>query len=101
MIYIIIILAACLIFSIFAILNLIKQVEKAEEEFEIAFEAESAYFSKLSEIRTRILNAQTRMKEIDIRGSFEADDEVGTAFKELQATIDVLNAEIIKIYESE
>lgn len=89
-----------MIFSIFAILNLIKQVEKAEEEFEIAFKAESMYFSKLSEIRTRILNAQTRMKDIDIRGSFEADDEVGAAFKELQTTIEVLNTEITKIYES-
>ena len=28
------------------------------------------------------------MKEIDIRGSFESDDEVGVVFKELKDTIE-------------
>ena len=31
---------------------------------------------------------QTEMKEIDIRGSFESDDEVGVVFNELKDTID-------------
>ena len=31
---------------------------------------------------------QTEMKEIDIRGSFESDDEVGVVFNELKNTIE-------------
>lgn len=31
---------------------------------------------------------QTEMKELDIRGSFESDDEVGVVFNELKNTIE-------------
>jgi GTP pyrophosphokinase len=51
-------------------------------------------------IREQVLRTQVRMKEIDIRGSFEADDEVGYTFKALQEIIDELNAEVNKAYES-
>ena len=33
-------------------------------------------------------NMMKEMKEIDIRGSFESDDEVGVVFKELKDTIE-------------
>ena len=32
-----------------------------------------------------------QMKEIDIRGSFEADDEVGGVFNELKSVIETYN----------
>ena len=32
-----------------------------------------------------------QMKEIDIRGSFEADDEVGSVFSELKSLIETYN----------
>jgi hypothetical protein len=35
-----------------------------------------------------------KMKELDIRGSFESDDEVGTVFKELKNLIEEYNETI-------
>jgi hypothetical protein len=35
-----------------------------------------------------------KMKEIDIRGSFESDDEVGAVFSELKETIETYKNEI-------
>ena len=34
------------------------------------------------------------MRDIDIRGSFESDDEVGTVFSELKETIETYKNEI-------
>ena len=42
------------------------------------------YQNLLSDIREQALLTEARLKEIDIRGSFEADDEVGFAFKEIK-----------------
>ena len=39
----------------------------------------------------RIEKVQTDLKEVDATGHFEADDEVGTIFKQIQDTIDQLN----------
>ena len=39
----------------------------------------------------RIQHIQDDLKVIDSRGHFEADDEVGTIFKQIQDTIDQLN----------
>ena len=36
----------------------------------------------------------SKMKEIDIRGSFESDDEVGAVFSELKETIETYKNEI-------
>jgi len=46
------------------------------------------------ELHGRVLDRLRRViahiRFVDIRGSFEADDEVGTAFKAIQETIDTL-----------
>ena len=39
----------------------------------------------------RIERVQSDLKEVDSTGHFEADDEVGTIFKQIQDTIDQLN----------
>ena len=39
----------------------------------------------------RIQHIQDDLKVIDSRGHFEADDEVGTIFKQIQDTIEQLN----------
>ena len=39
----------------------------------------------------RIEKIQTDLKDIDSTGHFEADDEIGTIFKQIQDTIDQLS----------
>jgi HAMP domain-containing protein len=70
--------------SIFVNVNLLNKVERLEDEAE--------YTSRLEEwvsnIQQDIGTAYSNMKQIDIKGSFESDDEVGTTFKALKEIVD-------------
>ena len=39
----------------------------------------------------RVIDTQDTLKEIDDKGSFEADDEIGVVFTSIKETIDELN----------
>jgi hypothetical protein len=80
------------IFLLFRCLLLIQEVERLEED--VQYFEESIYVFK-----DRLMQAQIRMKEIDIRGAFESDDEVGYTFKELQEIVDDTNKFIEQLYE--
>lgn len=73
--------------------NLIKQ----NEEFE---EAVLFYQDKFNEIREIALKTEIELKELDIRGAFESDDEVGTVFKNIKAISSELSQNILEAYES-
>ena len=49
----------------------------------------------IEENTERYINIYNTLKEIDLRGAFEADDEVGSAFKEIkniiESNVDKLN----------
>lgn len=40
--------------------------------------------TKLSDIRTTVLNVESKLVSLDIKGSFESDDEVGFFFTEIR-----------------
>jgi cell division protein FtsB len=69
--------------------NLVKQNEDLEET--VVY-----YQEKLDEIREVVLDTDTRLKDLDIRGAFEADDEVGFVFKEIKE----LSSDLTKTVES-
>ena len=56
--------------TVFVIINLIRKVERLEDWGE--------------QLATRVSWVQDRFKEIDSKGHFEADDEVGTIFSALK-----------------
>ena len=60
--------------------NLIKQNEALEE-------ATLFYQTKFDVIREKSLQTEIQLKELDIKGAFESDDEVGYFFKELKKII--------------
>jgi predicted Holliday junction resolvase-like endonuclease len=101
MIITLLILVVCLIVAIIAIMNLTKQVETLEDALENSSVSENYYRDIIDRMREKVLRTQVRMKETDIRGSFEADDEVGYTFKALQSIIDELNEDVNKAYESD
>jgi hypothetical protein len=39
----------------------------------------------------RIIDTQDTLKQIDDKGNFEADDEVGIVFQSIKATVDEIN----------
>ena len=84
MIITIILLALALIGSIFVIYNLLDKFEQSEEYIE-NLESWVNRFAK------SINGMQSRMSEIDKKGAFESDDEVGYFFKELKTIMEQLN----------
>ena len=78
-IYIIIgILTLTNIFLIRRGIQLVKQIEAIQNELD---EANYSIYNSLE-------NMLEEMRQIDIRGSFESDDEVGVVFKELKDVIE-------------
>jgi HAMP domain-containing protein len=84
-----IILAVVIIISFFIIRNLLKQAEKLED---IRVEYET-FITKQSDA----INAcNQRLKEIDDKGIFRSDDEIGWFFKEIQNLQEALNEFTLK-----
>ena len=72
----------CIVFF-FVILNLNRKTEKLEEEIEF-------YEAYINQFGQRVDEVESKLKQIDRRGTFESDDEVGfffTYIKELQNDI--------------
>jgi len=92
MITLIIIFSIITVILIYAIINLIKQTEQLEDQV-------SYYIDIVDSVREKVLDVQVQLKEIDIKGSFEADDEVGFVFKEIQLIADDLTNTINEAYE--
>tara|TARA_Y100000994_G_scaffold82615_1_gene67991 strand:+ start:2757 stop:3032 length:276 start_codon:yes stop_codon:yes gene_type:complete len=66
----------------------IRNLNRQNEQYQDYIEEE---LSKSDSIRNKVERAYERMQDVDIRGSFEADDEVGSAFTELKEIIEELN----------
>ena len=65
------------IVSIFVVVNLTRKIERLEDWGEL--------------LATRVVWVQNKFKEIDSKGHFESDDEVGTIFSALKDVSQVLN----------
>jgi hypothetical protein len=79
-----IILGASLILNLalfIGVINLLKQ----NEEFE------DTVFDTISDVKTKVSTALDALRDIDLKGSFESDDEVGVVFKELKEIVENLN----------
>jgi predicted PurR-regulated permease PerM len=80
-IYLYITIGVLVISNIFFIIRgtqLVKQIETIANDMDNLNELSIGTLEKMLE----------EMKQIDIRGSFESDDEVGVVFKELKDTIE-------------
>ena len=89
MIALIIILTVCLIVSGFALANMVRREERLEEYYANNIDSMEQRLIKTKETVESVVE---RLQEVDIRGSFEADDEVGFAFKEIK----LLNEELLQ-----
>lgn len=86
----IILLPSSIIFNIILLvrgINLVKQNEQLVDVIEI-------YSDRQERTQDKLESMLQQMKDIDIRGSFESDDEVGAVFSELKETIETYKNEI-------
>lgn len=72
--------------------NLLRKNEKQEDIL-------TGYMSYLNKISQTIEAADKKIQEIDIKGSFKSDDEVGFFFQQIQSIQTILNTFIIKNVE--
>jgi chemotaxis protein histidine kinase CheA len=88
--YIIItILSILLVVSLYIIRNLLLKNEKQED----ILTSYMVYLNKISKI---IEVSDKKMKEVDSKGTFKSDDEVGFFFEQIKSVQDILNTFIIK-----
>jgi predicted PurR-regulated permease PerM len=79
-----IILTVVFVSSFFIIRNLLKQIEKSED-------IQTKYENFIEKQSEAINTCNQRLKEIDDKGMFYADDQIGFFFKEVQKIQDALN----------
>ena len=72
--------------------NLLRKNEKQEDIL-------AGYMTYLNKISDVIEASDKKIKEIDIKGSFKSDDEVGFFFQQIQSIQTILNSFVIKNVE--
>jgi hypothetical protein len=76
----------------FTTFNLLKKIEKQEDIITLRDEILVSYQVYLNKISDIIELSDKKLKEVDHKGSFESDDEIGFFFqsvKQLQETLNV------------
>lgn len=86
-----IILAGLLVLSVWGNWNLINKNESMDEDIQEQEEYLANITSWVEEFRNRINLGHKRINEVDKKGSFSSDDEVGFAFQVIKETIEDLN----------
>ena len=92
MITLITILSITVVILGYTTFNLLRKNEKQEDIL-------SGYMTYLNKISQTIEAADKKIQEIDVKGSFKSDDEVGFFFQQIQSIQTILNSFIIKNVE--
>ena len=71
--------------------NLLRKLEKQEDIINNQATILSSYLSYLNKISDIIEFSDKKLKEVDHKGSFKSDDEVGFFFEEIKQIQDTLN----------
>lgn len=92
MIIVTVILGLMVVILGYTTFNLLRKNEKQEDIL-------SGYMTYLNKISDTIEVADKKLQEVDARGSFKSDDEVGFFFQQIQSIQTILNSFIIKNLE--
>ena len=71
--------------------NLLRKLEKQEDVINNQATILASYLSYLNKISDIIEFSDKKLKEVDHKGSFSSDDEVGFFFEEIKQIQDALN----------
>jgi len=89
MIIVTVILGLMVVILGYTTINLLRKNEKQEDIL-------SGYMTYLNKISDTIEIADKKVKELDVKGSFKSDDEIGFFFQQIQSIQTILNAFIVK-----
>jgi hypothetical protein len=78
--------------------SLIYALRRALNKIELYEVNEQTYRAFNDQLENQLRNSIEEMRKIDIRGSFESDDEVGAVFGQLKAMVEAL--EVFRLEQS-
>ena len=84
-------LVVILSIATYIVRNLVKKMEALEDNIDELVKNITEYDTFYDELKRRVNESNSRLKQIDRLGSFEADDETGVIFKELKDIVNDLN----------
>ena len=91
MITTIIILSVLLIGSVFVNINQLRKQESQEDYINELEKSNTEYYTFFTQLKTKISQANSEIRNADRIGAFEASDEIGESFKIIKEVIDDLN----------
>jgi hypothetical protein len=97
MIITIIILSVTVVILGFTTFNLLKKVERYEDELSKRQDAIISYQDYINGLGSIVEFINKRMKEVDAKGTFQSDDEVGFFFERLKMLNDMLRPYNVKL----
>jgi len=97
MIYLIIILSLLVVVMGFTTFNLLRKVERYEDELSKRQDAIISYQDYINGLGSTVEFINKRMKEVDAKGTFQSDDEVGFFFERLKMLNDMLKPYNVKL----
>jgi len=97
MIIAIIILSVTVVILGFTTFNLLKKVERYEDELSKRQDAIISYQDYINGLGSTVEFINKRMKEVDAKGTFQSDDEVGFFFERLKMLNDMLKPYNVKL----
>ena len=97
MIYIISILSLLVVVLGFTTFNLLKKTERYEDELNKRQDAIISYQEYVNGLGSTVEFMNKRIKEIDAKGTFSSDDEVGFFFDRLKMLNDMLRPYNVKL----
>ena len=97
MIYIISILSILVVVLGFTTFNLLRKVEQSEDELKRRQEAIISYQEYINGLGSTVEFMTKRIDEVDAKGTFKSDDEVGFFFERLKMLNEMLKPYNIKL----
>ena len=97
MIYIISILSILVVVLGFTTFNLLRKVEQSEDELKRRQDAIISYQEYINGLGSTVEFMTKRIDEVDAKGTFNSDDEVGFFFERLKMLNDMLRPYDVKL----
>ena len=91
MITTIIILSVVLVISLFVNINQLRKQESQEDYINELEKSNTEYYTFFTQLKTKISQANSEIRNADRIGAFESSDEIGESFKIIKEVIDDLN----------
>ena len=91
MITTIVILSVILAVSLFVNINQLKKQEDLSDYINDLEKSNTGYYDFLDQLKTKINQANSEIRNADRLGAFESSDEVGTSFKIIKEVMEDLN----------